>query len=162
MGLGEISSDPFHNVICTVRESRPGEPHLLLQAHLDEIGFMVTGVDEDGLLTVTPCGGLDRRLLLASPVSVYTEDGVLPGVVAYCPPAPQRRGGDAAKATEKIDMVTPRSGRNGGVPGDPGLTGCMEPVLLEHGLITAKALDNRCGCAAVRGRGSCLPQSGRS
>lgn len=155
--LGEVSSDWFHNVYCTVRKGMPGEPHLLLQAHLDEIGFMATGVDENGLITVSPCGGLDRRLLLASPVTVHTASGKLPGVVAYCPPALSGEEGALPKAnTMKIDIgYSKERAEQLTAPGDR-VTSCMEPALLEHGLLTAKALDNRCGCAAVLRAGELL------
>ena len=162
MKLGEVTTDPFHNVFCTVRPSAPGEPHLLLQAHLDEIGFMVTDVDEDGLLQVTPCGGLDRRLLLASPVVVWAsgeESRPIPGVVCYCPPVLSGETGALPKADEmKIDIGFSREQAQRLVmPGDR-VTADIQPAELENGLITAKSLDNRCGCVAVLRAGELLAQ----
>lgn len=160
MGLGEVSIDHFCNVICTLRSPKPGEPHLLLQAHLDEIGFMVTGVDDDGLLTVTPCGGLDRRLLLASPVTVFTEVGKLPGVVAYCPSVLSGEEQKLPKADEmKIDIGFEKEKAEQMVfPGDR-IVSDMEPVLLENGLLTSKSLDNRCGCISVLRAGELIAQN---
>lgn len=155
--LGEVKTNRFHNVLCTVRAPKEGEPHLLLQAHLDEIGFMVTGVDANGLLTVTPCGGLDRRLQLASPVTVCTDSGKLPGVVAYTPTVLTGGEGNIPKADSmKIDIGYNKEKTEQLVlPGDR-VVSALEPLELENGLLSAKALDNRSGCIAVLRAGELL------
>ena len=157
--LGEVKTDRFHNVLCTVRAPREGEPHLLLQAHLDEIGFMVTGVDANGLLTVTPCGGLDRRLQLASPVTVCTDSGKIPGVVAYTPTVLTGGEGNIPKVDSmKIDIGYNKEKTEQLVlPGDR-VVSALEPLELENGLLSAKALDNRSGCIAVLRAGELLAE----
>jgi putative aminopeptidase FrvX len=59
-------------------------PKLMLAAHMDEIGLMVTGVEE-GFLRITRVGGADRRVLLGLEVVVHGRRD-LPGVVATRPP----------------------------------------------------------------------------
>ena len=159
MELGKVSVDAFHNVLCVLRAPEPGEPHLLLQAHLDEIGFMVTGVDDNGLLNVVPCGGLDRRLLLASPVTVFTGSGKLPGVVAYCPPELSDGEAKLPKTEEmKIDIgYAVQDAKRLVLPGDRVVPD-VEPVMLQNGLISAKSLDNRCGCISVLRAGELIAQ----
>jgi len=157
--LGEVTVDRFHNVLCTIRAPKAGEPHLLLQAHLDEIGFMVTGVDSNGLLTVTPCGGLDRRMQLASPVTVCTDSGKLPGVVAYTPKLLSGGEGKLPKPDEmKIDIGFDKEKAEALVlPGDR-VVSALEPMELENGLLSAKALDNRSGCMAVLRAGELIAE----
>jgi len=59
-------------------------PKLMLAAHMDEIGLMVTGI-EKGFLRITHVGGTDRRVLLGLEVTVHGRRD-LPGVVATRPP----------------------------------------------------------------------------
>ena len=56
---GETKIDDMNNVICTFGEGC----HFLLEAHLDEIGFIVTGITEDGFIKFDKIGGIDTRAL---------------------------------------------------------------------------------------------------
>jgi len=60
---------------------------VMLDAHMDEIGFMITHIENDGFLRFTALGGWDARLLLAHAVTIRTRDGaLLRGVVGSLPP----------------------------------------------------------------------------
>ena len=59
--------------------------HILLDAHLDQIGLVVTAIDEDGFLKVAKCGGADIRVLAASEVTVHGKEKIF-GVVTSTPP----------------------------------------------------------------------------
>lgn len=56
----EVRTDAINNVICTFGEGY----HILLDAHIDEIGLTVTSITDDGFLKLGACGGIDRRMLL--------------------------------------------------------------------------------------------------
>ena len=60
-------------------------PHILLDAHLDQIGLVVTAIDSDGFLKVTKCGGADIRVLAASEVTVHGKEKLF-GVITSTPP----------------------------------------------------------------------------
>lgn len=62
-----------------------GNPHVLLDAHLDQIGLVVTSVDEDGFLKVAKCGGVDIRVLAAAEVTVHGKEKLF-GVITSTPP----------------------------------------------------------------------------
>ena len=62
---GDVVIDDYHNVIANVYDAGENAPRVMLDAHLDEIGMVVTYITDDGFLKVAPCGGLDMRLLLA-------------------------------------------------------------------------------------------------
>lgn len=70
--------------------------HILLDAHLDQIGLVVTAVDSDGFLKVAKCGGADRRVLAASEVTVHGKRDIF-GVITSTPPHLSSPG-DADKA----------------------------------------------------------------
>ena len=60
--MGEVKRTPLGSLLCCVNEGKEGAPHLLLEAHLDQIGFIVTRVEE-GFLRFSKIGGIDARCL---------------------------------------------------------------------------------------------------
>ncbi len=62
-----------------------GKTNILLDAHLDQIGLVVTAIDEDGFLKVAKCGGADIRVLAAAEVTVHGKESVY-GVITSTPP----------------------------------------------------------------------------
>lgn len=82
--VDEARVDRMGNVIGVRRCGRPGAPRLLLDAHLDEIGLIVTG-HEEGFLRFAALGGVDPRMLPDREVLVLSQPP-LPGVVACLPP----------------------------------------------------------------------------
>ena len=60
--MGEVKRTPLGSLLCCVNEGKEGAPHLLLEAHLDQIGFIVTRVEE-GFLRFSKIGGIDARWL---------------------------------------------------------------------------------------------------
>ena len=77
--VDEVEVDRMGNVLGVRRCGRKGAPRLLLDAHLDEIGFLVTG-HRDGFLRFVPLGGVDPRMLPDREITLLTDPPVL------CPP----------------------------------------------------------------------------
>ena len=94
--VDEVSIDRMGNVLGVRRSKTPGAPKLLLDAHLDEIGLIVTGV-EDGFLRFRSIGGVDPRMLPGRELVVLT-DPPLRGLVA-CP-----AGGDEDKSVPLSEL----------------------------------------------------------
>ncbi len=84
----EVYVDRMGNVIGVRRCGRPNAKKLLLDAHLDEIGLLVTGVEE-GYLRFRAIGGVDSRMLPDRELTVLTQPPIL-GVVACLPPHVQK------------------------------------------------------------------------
>ena len=82
--LDEANVDRFGNAVGVRLCGRPGAPRLLLDAHLDEIGLIVTGIEE-GFLRFRTIGGVDPRMLPDRELTVLTDTPIL-GVVACLPP----------------------------------------------------------------------------
>lgn len=148
--LGPVSRTPLGSVLCTVSEGTPGAPHLMLEAHLDQIGMVVTRPEKGGFLRVANVGGLDCRLLPASPVTVHARDGRYPAVIASTPPH-LCDGKEKPLKMEEILVDTGLSdekARETFAPGDPiTLDGAF--TLLANGLMLSPAQDDRVGCVAV-------------
>lgn len=80
----KVEVDAFHNVIAQQRGRHRQGLHIMLAAHLDEIGFAVSGVTADGFLNITNIGGIDPKTLPAHEVTVYGKKP-LPGIVCMKP-----------------------------------------------------------------------------
>ena len=81
--MDEVWTDRLGNLIGVRRCGKPGAKKLLLDAHLDEVGLIVTGI-KDGFLRFT-ANGVDSRMLPDREVTVLTDPPLL-GVVACLPP----------------------------------------------------------------------------
>lgn len=68
---------PLGNVIAVQNAGAPKK--LMTAAHMDEVGFLVTHIEEDGFLRVNQVGGVDRKLYASSCVTVHTASGRSPG-----------------------------------------------------------------------------------
>lgn len=83
--VDEIRTDALGNIACK-RTGTGGGPRILIAAHMDEIGFLVKHIEEDGgFLRIEPVGGFDPRLLLAQRVLVHGTGGRFPGVIGTKP-----------------------------------------------------------------------------
>lgn len=90
-----VTVDRARNIILEKRSPSADARTVLLDAHFDQIGMIVTGITKSGLLTVAPVGGIDRVILPSSEVTVYGRKTVF-GVVASTPPHLQKPGDTAA------------------------------------------------------------------
>lgn len=149
--LGDCETTALGSLICRIKTAkREDAPHLVLEAHLDEIGLIVTYIEDSGFLRVAPCGGVDRQLLCASRVTVHTKNGPLHGVISSVPPHLKKGKSDTAP---EIDEISVDIGLNGDAAreavslGDR-ITFDAQPRQVGK-LLSCKALDDRAGCAAV-------------
>ena len=78
----DIKIDAMGNLIAHI----PGDgPKLMLDAHTDEVGFMVNHIDNNGFLRVIPLGGIDPRVFYAQRIKIFGRE-TLTGVVGALPP----------------------------------------------------------------------------
>lgn len=130
-------------------------PTVLLDAHIDEIGFVVTDITGDGFLKVDGCGGIDRRILLAQQVTVIgTASGraeKLAGVTASIPPHLEKEHSKTAEVKDVLidtGFTTKEKAMEHICRGDRVLIE-NRAVRLIGDKVTAKSLDDRSGCAAL-------------
>ena len=78
--------DPLGNVLA-IKEGTSGENRILLDAHIDEIGFMISHIHKKGFLYFTSIGGWDNRILLGQSIVLKSSEGqVFHGVIGSKPP----------------------------------------------------------------------------
>lgn len=143
-----VRTDAMGNVVGTLEGEH--DHSVVVAAHMDEIGFMVTTVD-DGFLKLDPLGGWDPRILKAKRVTVHTEDGDLVGVIGSTPPHTLDED-DLKEPTDIEDLYV-----DVGLPEDavadrvsPGDLVTLDQSAARMGeLITGKAIDDRIGVYAM-------------
>lgn len=77
-----LTTDAMGNLIATKR-GRKDSPRLVLCAHMDEVGFIITYIEKTGFLRFAKLGGIDDRVILAKPVVVGPKR--IPGVIGSKP-----------------------------------------------------------------------------
>ena len=150
--MDDVSIDAFGSVTAVKKSSKENAKTVLLDAHIDEIGMIVTGIDDKGFLRVSNCGGLDRRLFAAQPVAVHTKDGDLFGIVGTKPP--HLLSDEEAKKVPKIedlflDIGYDADGAKQRVALGDRVTIRTPFSVLLGGRVSSKALDDRSGVAAI-------------
>jgi endoglucanase len=81
----EMSTDNLGTLIFT-KKGRSDKPVVLIPAHIDEVGFLVTSVNEQGYLTFNTLGDWFHQVLLGQRVLIRTSKGLVSGVIAAKPP----------------------------------------------------------------------------
>ena len=94
-GFTQTSMDRFGNVIAVRPCGKPNAKKVVIDAHLDEVGLLITGA-EDGFLRFRSVGGVDPRMLPNREVTLLTEPPSF-GLIAVLPPHVQKPG-DANKS----------------------------------------------------------------
>jgi putative aminopeptidase FrvX len=128
-------------------------PKVMLAGHLDEIGFMVTRITDDGYLKFQTLGGWWEQVMLAQRVEVYTRNGPVIGVIGSKPPhilSPEERKRVYERREMYIDIgaSSREEAESFGIrPGDPVVPHSEFALMKNPKLMMAKAWDNRFGCA---------------
>ncbi|HEY3827636.1 MAG TPA: M42 family peptidase [Solirubrobacteraceae bacterium] len=122
---------------------------LVVMGHIDEIGLIVTHIDDEGYLWFSGVGGWDAQVLVGQRVSLATRDGALPGVIGR-KPIHLLRDEDRKKVAELRDLHIDIGARDGEQAAELARVGdvaviAADPLELPNGRIAARALDNRLG-----------------
>jgi putative aminopeptidase FrvX len=146
----DVQTDVMGSVVARVKGTQPGAPLLAIVGHIDEIGLIVTHIDDDGFLSFIGVGGWDPQILVGQRVELLTRDGTVPGVVGKKPihllkederkKVPELKemhidigahDGDAARAAVRIGDVAVLA---------------AEPIELLGDRAVSRSMDNRLGC----------------
>ena len=145
----EVKTDALGNMIALKRCGKPGAKTVLLDAHMDEIGFVVTGI-QDGFLRFGMLGGVDQRMLPAREVLVLSDPPLF-GVIDVLPPhvltaEEKNHAFEADKLC--IDVGLSQQQAEQQVPLGTPVVYANSFIQLGENQLCGKALDDR-ACAAI-------------
>lgn len=146
-----IRTDAMGNLIVFKKGRKTPTKSLMLCAHMDEVGIIVTGITDDGYLKFDSVGGIDRRVIIGK--TIFVGDKKIFGIIgnkAYhlvkkeerdkIPPLDEMYIDIGAKNKEEAAKLV-----------SLGDTGAFDDTVISigNGFIKAKALDDRFGCAVL-------------
>ncbi len=147
-----IEQDRLGSIVCR-KDGEAERPRIMLAGHMDEIGFIVKLVTDDGFIKFSPLGGWWGHVMLAQRVVIKTRKGDVIGLIGSKPPhilSDEERkklqepkdmyidvGATSAAEVKELDIC----------PGDPIVPICPFTVLGTGKTYLAKAFDDRVGCA---------------
>ena len=147
--VDEVFTDAMGNVLGIRHSKKENAPTIMLEAHLDEIGFLVTHIDGDGFVYVAGAGGIDGRVLTAQEVLVYGDE-IYRGVFCSTPPHLSGKDGELPELSKRgIDVGMSGEEAKKHIP--LGSRGMFAPSYCElnENVVSSKALDDRAGMAAI-------------
>jgi endoglucanase len=152
--LGAVEQDRLGSLICTLNGA-DDRPRVMLAGHLDEIGFMIRHITDEGFLKFLPLGGWFDQVLLGQRVAIKTTRGDVVGVIGAKPPhllPADERNKVVEKKAMYIDIgaTSAKEVEAAGVRvGDPVVPLADFRVMANPKTYLSKAFDNRVGCALV-------------
>lgn len=145
----EYKTDNLGNIIAFVKGKKTPKKKLMISAHMDEVGMIITSVKSDGTLTFSPVGGIDPRVVIGRNVKIGNISGVIGSKAVHNLSASEREkaaefsgfyidiGTQSAEETEKLVSL-----------GDYAYFD-SEIIKLGDDLLCSKAIDDRFGCAIM-------------
>lgn len=147
-----VDVDVSGNSYATVGSG--GTPRVMLAGHIDEIGLMITHIDEEGLLYIDGIGGWDPQVLVGQRIRILAKPGDVVGVIGK-KPIHLMKGDEREKASKLADLWIDVGTRGreavqarGIRVGDPAVIDARL-VELGDGLIASRSVDNRIGAYVV-------------
>lgn len=81
-----IKTDRLGSIFAVKQAKMDNAPVVMVAGHMDEVGLMVVGITELGMLKVQPTGGLAGEVFISQVLNVYTKQGMIKGVIGAIPP----------------------------------------------------------------------------
>ena len=153
--VDKIEYDGLGGIFGIKKSKQPGAPKVMVAAHMDEVGFMLAQIQDNGLFRVVPLGGWNPYVVSAQRYTLKTKKGDYPVISSSVPPHLLRGKGakDKVAVTDILfdaGFTSKEEALSYGVrPGD-SIVPDVETIRTANGKhIISKAWDNRYGCVAV-------------
>ena len=151
----DVKNDAMYNVYATMKNRKEGRPVIMLDAHLDECGFMVQSILENGLLSILMLGGFHLTSLPAHSVIVRTRSGKKHRGITTSKPVhfltPAQRNDNSLDIVVDVGASSREEAMEvyGIRPGDPIMPDVNFEYHEANGIMYGKAFDNRLGCVSI-------------
>ena len=152
-GFADVSADVLGNSYAAAGPAAGSAPTILLAGHVDEIGLIISHVDDDGYVYVGAIGGWDPQVLVGQRVRFEGRDGAVLGVVGK-KPIHLMKPDERDKASKLCDLWVDVGSANKAetlARLEVGDAGVLDTPLLElpNGRIVSRSIDNRVGAFVV-------------
>lgn len=154
--VDDVQLDGLGGIFGIRRHTDPDAPRVMIAAHMDEVGFMVSTILANGLLKVIPLGGWNPYVVSAQRFTLQTSKGDYPCVSSSVPPHLSRGKSGGASAPSIDDILfdagfdTKEEAESFGVrPGDTLVPDVETIQMANKKKILGKAWDNRYGVSVV-------------
>ncbi len=151
----DVKTDTMGNVFTTIGGADPSLPSVMVFGHMDQLGFVVRAIDEDGFIRIERLGGVPERVMPARAVLVQTRGGKwIPGIIGL-------KSHHATTADEKyvvrkvedsyIDIGADTKQEVLALGIEIGATVAYQPKSIDlcNDRVAATSLDNRIACTVV-------------
>ena len=147
----EVRTDAYGNAIAVLNPG--GDPKIMLDGHIDELGLMIKHIDEKGFVYFQKIGGVDPALVRGKRVNIHTAKGIVRGVIGATAIHLKERGKEekAPKMHEcfiDIGAADAKAAKRRVAVGDP-ITFVDDFEILDKNIAIARAFDNRVGVFTV-------------
>src|SRR5207302_7404193 len=125
---------------------------LMLDAHMDEVGFLISYIEPNGYLRFVPNGGWDARIIPSHQLTIVTDDGRRVKGIIGTPPPHVLKPADRERPFELDDLFVDIGARSAEEARALGIRiGCQATIAypferLSGTYVTGKGLDDRAGC----------------
>ena len=147
----ELTVDALGNYIFK-KKGITGKKKIMLSAHMDEIGFIVSDIWDNGYVSFLPVGMHQPCLILNQVLTVHTQNGEVEGVIGMPPVHQGQRSYDSVTYKDlKLDVRTKTKKETEALGIRPGdvITNERGYRILNDRVFSGKAVDNRAGCTAA-------------
>lgn len=150
-GYAEYSIDPLGNLLVFKKGKNAAKNNVMLDAHMDEVGLIVTAITSEGFLRFTKVGGIDSRVILGRTVKVGEK--AVNGVIGIKPVhlVDKKAESDIPKADDLYIDIGAKSKEEAAEYVRLGDSVWFESDFIGfgNGFVKSKALDDRAGCAIL-------------
>ena len=145
----EYTVDPMGNLIVDKKGEKAPKNKVALFAHMDEVGFIVTYISDDGFVNVASVGGIDNSALFGKKITVNGCVGVAGGkAIHQCSADESKKIPDISDISVDFGFESREEAEKHIFLGDFGYFK-SEFIEFGDGMIKSKALDDRFGCAIM-------------
>lgn len=145
--------DKLGNILF-YHNGKGGYPKIMLSAHMDEVGFIITFIEENGFLRFETLGGITNNIMLGQRILLRGEKGYLKGIIGTKPPhimTPEEQNKIIPKEDLFIDIGADSISQAQEKGADVGTMGVFDVDFtdLGSGYFRGKAFDDRAGCTVL-------------
>lgn len=148
--VDSIEIDKLGNVIAKQNGTKKDAKNILIDAHMDEIGFMVNHITDEGFLKVAALGGIDHLILAGTEIRFVTDDPAKDVLGVFCTIPPHLNTSNTAKGIVDLSIDIGAANKDevlkAGINIGSVATFNTKCRMLNDKTLIGKAFDNRSGC----------------